>query len=802
MTLQQRLRGYFTPGLGMLTWFLATLMTAFVVTNVVESEWVRGFEPMQNVVFFGCIAGALLGRWRAMPTLVAHVLAVALGLLWSIWRLQLDPRLDTFGDRFTDVLIHAIVAVRDLKNNVSPKDYYLFSLGGLLAAWLLGYATLWLIFRRGWVWRAVLLNGGLIMFNLTYALPKSKPSFWFFLVAALILIVFETFRARQQRWTEGALEQQEWLSLRYLWAGLIACFLLVIAAGLLPASISNAQLRLLGERLSKPIDVVQGWLGIKGSGGESVGAPAAAPNRATFANNAVSLGGSRVATNAVVLEVRSGKAEYWRSNAWDFYNGRGWENTTGALAQQALRTPTKREALSSVGIDNQLLQLDTVARQPLTQTITLRQDRGDQQLPAATTPLTWSLPVLVQHSFIISEGARPLPNFTDSSIYFNQGPALADLTYTVVSLVSVADKQSLREANNDYPAWVQRYLQLPDSPAIRRISALSRQITEAAGADNGFDKAVALEKYLRSLPYDDQIPPPPPDADPIENFLFNLKRGYCDYFSGAMILMLRAQGIPARWVQGYATGEFDPERGVYVVRDTIAHSWPEVYFIGYGWQRFEPTPAGYVTVPVRLEQPPNTAADPDEDIGPNGGIVNPVPSQPDFEELDSIRDALENQAPAPTPITSGLPPEEGAPAPEPASPWLKLLVWLVGLVGLAGLGGWLFFQRELRGLRPAARAYATVGRLAGWAGIEQPPARTPSEYVADLSRQLPGQKDAIRRLAEAYTREQYSASGRIDPAQVREDAREIARPLAPRALRRGWRILASTLLRQTKRRKK
>ena len=802
MTLQQRLRGYFTPGLGLLTWFLATMMTSFVVTNVVESDWLRGFAPMQNTVLFGCIVGALLGSWRAMPALVAHVLALALGLLWSIARMQLDPRLDTFGDRFTDMLIHAIVAVRDLKNNVTPQDYYLFSLGGLLAAWMLGYATLWLIFRRGWVWRAVLLHGGLIMLNLTYALPKSKPSFWFFLFVALILIVFETFRARQQRWNDGALEQQEWLTLRYLWAGLLACMVLVIASGMLPASITNAQLRLLGERISKPIDTVQGWFGLKGSG-ERVGAPAAAPNRATFANNAVALGGSRVATNAVVLEVRSSKSEYWRSNAWDLYNGRGWENTTGGLAQQALRTPTKREALSSVGIDNQLLQLDTVARQPLTQTITLKQDRGDQQLPAATTPLTWSLPVLVQHSFILSEGARPLPNFTDSSIYFNQGPALKDLTYTVVSLISVADKQSLRQSSIDYPAWVQRYLQLPDSPAIRRISALSRQITEAAGADNPYDKAAALEKYLRSLPYDDQIPAPPPEADPIENFLFNLKRGYCDYFSGAMILMLRAQGIPARWVQGYATGEFDPERGVYVVRDTIAHSWPEVYFTGYGWQRFEPTPAGYVTVPVRLEQPPNTAVDPNEDIGPNGGIVNPIPSSPDFEELDSMRDALNSQAPPPTPVTSGLPSEEalGATA-QPTSPWLRILFWMVVLIVFAALGLWLFLQRELHGLRPAARAYATVGRLASWAGVEQRAERTPSEYVADLSKQLPAQRDAIRRLAAAYTLEQYSSGGKIDAAQVREDARAIARPLAPRALRRGWRTLASTLLRQTKRRRK
>ena len=800
MIVQQRLRQYFTPGLGALTWLLATLMASFVVTNVVEAEWIRGFRPMQTVVFFGCVVGVILARWRTLPALVAHSIGLILGLAWSIRQLQLDPRLDTFADRFNDVLIHAVVAVRDLKNGVTPQDYYLFSLGGLLAAWLLGYATLWLLFRHGWAWRAVLLNGTLIMLNLTYALPKSKPSFWFFLLAALSLIVFETFRARQQRWDAGALEQQEWLTLRYLWAGVIACVLLVIAAGTLPASISNAQLRLLGEKLSKPVDTVQRWMGLPGAG-EGIPSSAPAPNQATFANNAVSLGGARVATNEVVLEVRSSKAEYWRSNAWDFYNGTGWENTTGALAQAALGTATKREALSSIGPSNNLIQLDTAGRQPLTQTITLKQTRGDQQLPAATTPLTWSLPVLVQHSFIITDGAAPLPNYTDSSIYFNQGPALADLTYSVVSLTSVADKRSLRESSTDYPAWIQRYLQLPDSPAMRRIDALSRQLTVAAGAKNPYDKAAALERYLRSFPYDDQIPAAPAGTDPIENFLFNLKRGYCDYFSGSLVLMLRAQGVPARWVQGYATGDFDPERGVYIVRDTIAHSWPEVYFTGYGWVRFEPTPAGYVTVPLRPDLPPNTPLNPDDDIGPNGGRVNPVPSQPDFEALEGLREELGNQAPAPTPAIAALPPEEGlGTSIEPTSPWLRLVIWTVGLIGVIAFGLWLLLFREVRGLRPAARAYAQVGQLARWAGIEQRADSTPQEYVDDLSRQLPAQRTAISRLAEAYTFEQYSAFGKVDRDQVQSDARAIARPLVPRALRRGWRTLARTLLRKKKRR--
>ena len=300
MLINERLRRFFTPGLGLLSWLLATMMVGFVTTNVIESNWVRGFEPMRSAAFGACVVGVLLARWRDLPAFIAHVLALLLGLGWSISQLRIDPRLATFGDQATEVLIRIIVLVRTLKSGGSPEDYYLFSLGGILAAWVLGYATVWLLFRLGWVWRAVLLNCGLIMLNLTYALPKSKPSFWLCIAVGLILIVFETFRERQQRWDEGALEQQEWLSLRYLWAGLIACVLLVMLAATLPASISNAQLRLLGDRLIRPLDAIQEAFDLPGVG-EGIAPPATPANKATFANNTVALGGARVATNKVVL---------------------------------------------------------------------------------------------------------------------------------------------------------------------------------------------------------------------------------------------------------------------------------------------------------------------------------------------------------------------------------------------------------------------------------------------------------------------------------------------------------------------
>ena len=78
---------------------------------------------------------------------------------------------------------------------------------------------------------------------------------------------------------------------------------------------------------------------------------------------------------------------------------------------------------------------------------------------------------------------------------------------------------------------------------------------------------------------------------PLESFLFRDKAGYCQQFSGAMALLLRMAGVPARVSTGFSTGLLDRKAGEYVVRDFDAHSWVEVWYAGYGWVTMDPTPA-------------------------------------------------------------------------------------------------------------------------------------------------------------------------------------------------------------------
>jgi len=132
----------------------------------------------------------------------------------------------------------------------------------------------------------------------------------------------------------------------------------------------------------------------------------------------------------------------------------------------------------------------------------------------------------------------------------------------------------------------EQYLQLP--PIDPRVRELAQQVT--AGLFTQFDRARAIESHLRtSYAYTLQFPDRSP-ADPIAYFLFERKKGHCEYFASAMTVMLRAVGIPARLINGFQSGTFNPISNQYVIRESDAHSWVEAYLEARGWTTFDPTP--------------------------------------------------------------------------------------------------------------------------------------------------------------------------------------------------------------------
>jgi protein-glutamine gamma-glutamyltransferase len=147
----------------------------------------------------------------------------------------------------------------------------------------------------------------------------------------------------------------------------------------------------------------------------------------------------------------------------------------------------------------------------------------------------------------------------------------------------------LRNSTAEVPPEIKlEYLQLPQLD--QRIPQLARVVT--AGANNDYDKAAAIERYLISqFGYTLQLPRVP-SKDPLADFLFVRRQGHCEYFASSMAVMLRTLQIPARVVNGFRTSEFNDLTSNYVIRVSSAHSWVEAYFPGSGWVTFDPTPAG------------------------------------------------------------------------------------------------------------------------------------------------------------------------------------------------------------------
>jgi hypothetical protein len=176
---------------------------------------------------------------------------------------------------------------------------------------------------------------------------------------------------------------------------------------------------------------------------------------------------------------------------------------------------------------------------------------------------------------------------TDSLI--NPFGNYAPLRYMAISQLPALNVTNLRATGSDYTEKVrEEYLQLPPD-LDARIPDLARQVT--ASAKTPYDKARAVESFLRNrFGYTLNLAGKPGD-DPLATFLFVTRAGHCEYFASAMTILLRTLEIPAREVNGFLPGEYNDLAGDYIVRASDAHSWVEVYFPGSGWFTFDPTPA-------------------------------------------------------------------------------------------------------------------------------------------------------------------------------------------------------------------
>ncbi len=248
---------------------------------------------------------------------------------------------------------------------------------------------------------------------------------------------------------------------------------------------------------------------------------------------------------------------YWRSQTFEDYTGQGWAAETASLADYRANQPFIDQTLS----ENYLI---------------LRQRVQRVGISSDTVFVSGELLSVDQPTQAIWRDAGDLIGAqTEASVYSAES-----------RLPNISVSQ-LRSAGTNYPITISnRYLQLP-AALPQRVINLTFDLT--ATQPTPYDQVVAIQSYLHTFPYSLDVPAPPLNRDAVDFFLFDLKKGYCDYYASAMTVMSRAAGIPARLVTGFTRGKYDDGRGQFTVTAANAHSWVEIYFPSYGWVEFEPT---------------------------------------------------------------------------------------------------------------------------------------------------------------------------------------------------------------------
>ena len=288
-------------------------------------------------------------------------------------------------------------------------------------------------------------------------------------------------------------------------------------------------------------------------------------------------------TPKVVMRVRSQAAGFWRVLAFDRYTGQGWEISRNEESQVVNR--------SFISYEFFLPRRPRLGRKrEVIQTYTMVSDLPNL-IPALYKAKTIYFPT--QEIAVGLEGALRSPvGLTE------------DLTYTVISEVSLRDRTALGEAPTDYTQITRDlYLQIP--PAIKervrqRAEELLAQSAKPITAP--YEKALFLAQALKqNYTVQPELPFLEEGEDLIEAFLFKYEGGYPDHFSTVLTVMLRAIGIPARLAAGFAPGQFNPFTGFYVVRNTDAYAITEVFFPQYGWFAFDPIP-GHEVIPPSISE--------------------------------------------------------------------------------------------------------------------------------------------------------------------------------------------------------
>jgi len=712
-------------------WLSATLLFFIIqvaAARLVTTDWTAYLYFAEILAASGTVLGLALGISRFQRRAVIW-LVIGYTLVMLPWQLlkAMDQDLSIM-DQLVSVNKILFVSLAQFIQRQPVKDSLFFVAFICLGFWMLGLSAGYWLTRHNNLLAAIVPAGVTTLLIQIYDNYQTYSSWWLavYILLALLLLGRDYYRGNQAEWTRRRvfINEDAWPN---IFSGLFATVAsLVFIAWIIPTSLSSWQsasdrwnqfTKPLRDRLSNAVTSLDSPYA---NGGTNFYGDALALGR-----NAA-LGDSPVFTVKVLSSPEFSTRYYWRGRVYDFYSNGQWVSTPASyLDFEPGNGDLKIPSAENRGLA--FLQFTL-------------------QLPSQSLLYAPSQPVWIDKPGTVT--ATRIDTKVNDVMAWDANPAIQTGTsYQVRAQIGNPTVEQLRAAGMEYPDWIKnRYLGIPYT-IKPNIKALADKIGE--GNKTPYDIASAVTNYLRAnMQYTTSLPPAPEGRDPILWFLFDYKKGFCNYYASAEVLLLRSVGIPARLAVGFAQGEDQDD--TYIIRKRDSHAWPEVYFPNIGWVEFEPT-----VNQDALTRPVASAHN-----GPDSAGVLP-PRRP-LSEGDQ------------TPSTSAATPTKSQPTPFAKTPIgisliiftpLLVLVLIIFVIHRYRLIGrltlylsksweqsllttptWMENWRRWFQLMPVERSFATINLSLSWLGKPQTMDITPNERAALLSKLLPSAEAHIEAL--------------------------------------------------------
>lgn len=674
---------------------LSFSILAIMVYILENSSWVWNPPALIGLIFVGAVAGILLGktRWPMIFTLIyillmgmaigtqyiAKILVPEIDSFW-VWLELSNWQIFLFIERF-----HGwweIILTRKIIYDQGFWEFLMIIVAWFTSAWLL------LCLQRK---KHPAIGIIPILFVIGYVIHQDKNTIFLFLIVlflSMILLHSRDYQYIEADWQKKKLDfpEQLWLeksslviylSVIVIWLSSLVSFL-ITKEGL-------QDIRDWVKELTEP-EVVENTL--------STSVSSSYRQNITGESSALlpqidmtRIGASLPTTEGVVMRVRvmDPTPRPWRMAIYDQYTGQGWIEAAVDEERAAKEFDFAQEG-----------------RKALLQRFTLYRKSTERSFAAGEA---------VQ---AISDGVQIVPLVSDESTIVTgvvQG-------YELISMVPNVHTNMLKKAEGSIPQEIKDvYLQLPDALPQRVIQEAQKLF---ADEPSYYEKVIRVQDYVRqAVPYDLETPAPSENQDVVDYFLFEAETGFCTYYASAMAVLLRIEGIPTRVVTGYAPGVYVVEEGHFEVTGDLAHAWVEVYFPGYGWIPFEPTPSQAI---------------------PGYSIKDELPEDPVVEKIKMFDSKV------------GL--------------FIKQVFFVI-VFGISLLITVLLVTKFIRGriqgrhlaYLPAVLNYQRLRTNLAKAGVTSPPNITPREFLSETNQRLadfPKLKDALVKSTDLYEKSTYS----------------------------------------------